>query len=289
MSKGVLHSSRTRFVWSAAVAAVGGLACAATAQASPASSAAAHVRRADVALHAVASASAGADVHAALTKLTAQLGAAAELSAQLAEHPRTPQAARDAGAALSLLAREETKADALLGVRVAARAQADRDAIVKADLQVTEALQLALEARARLSGTANASFLDDAATLRAKASGLLAKLVVATTPGATRCSSPAVVAQLAANASADVVASVLADADATIAGTINAGGSLLATVTAQQLAELRARVIAQLGCTDGSGRGSGASPADAGAGVSGSVDVGASSDAGAALELGLRI
>jgi hypothetical protein len=158
---------------------------------------------------------------------------------------------------------------------------------------VTEAHKLALGELAGLHGTARPQadvLLRAAATLKSKASSLLGELVVDTTPASGNSSSQ-VFAQLAGKEAATVEASVATDAVGTIVHTIDAGGSLLATVTADQVARVRARVNADLGqaqvnagSSGGSQNGSLSGSASAtigGAGANGSANVSAGAGLGA--------
>ena len=289
MSHPRLKHPRTRLARFAVAAAVGvcGLMSAPAALASPTHSISSQVHQADVALHTAASASASANVAVPVSRFTAQLGIAAKLSAELAARAHTPKAELAARAALNLVAGEEAKAQALLNGSVSAAASAKTAALVKADLQVTEAHQVALGELAQLHVTTRAhadALLNAAAGLKVDASSLLGKLVVDTTSDTGNCP-PAVYAQLAAKESANVEARIAAKAAVKIANTIDAGGSLLAKVTADEAAQVRALLTADLAAQaqlggsssaggSGSGSGDGSGPAD-GSGSGATVGVGA--------------
>lgn len=310
MSNPILRQPRMRLgrFAAAAVVCAGGLATAPAALAQPVSMIDSQVHRADLALHATASATASASANVAvpLSRVAVSLGSAAKLSAELAAHARTPSTAQVASSELNLVAKEEAKAQALLKAQVSAATQAKTDALVKADLQVTEAHQLALDELAQLQGTTRAradALLNAAATLKAQASSLLGKLVVDTTPD-TGGSPPAVFAQLAAKESAKLEASITPDAATAVADTIDAGGSLLAAVTSDQVAQVLARVNADLaaqaqvngssseggsgsGSSAGSGRGDGTgTDSNSGSSVSGSVGASGSGEVSAGAKAG---
>lgn len=115
-----------------------------------------HVHKADVALHAVASAAARGKVTIPLSVLTSQLGVAANLSATLAVNADTPNLERVASSALNLVASEEAKARALLGAELSAVSKVQADAVLRADLAVTQGEQLALSGITQLEVTSQA-------------------------------------------------------------------------------------------------------------------------------------
>jgi hypothetical protein len=253
-----------------------------------------HVQRANVALRAAASASASGstNITVPLSKVTEQLGIAAKLGVRLAVHARTPKTQSAGNSALNLIAGEEAQAQALLNAGVSATGAS----IVKADLAVTEGHALTLEELARLHGTtrvhANA-LLRTVANLKLKAGSLLGKLVLDTMPDTVGCPSAAVFAQFATKESSDIAGTLTADVAGGLANAIDAGGSLLASLTSDQAAQARARVNADLGCqprdagsgsaegsqsgsgSDGGANTSGGANANGGAGVTGQVGVGA--------------
>ena len=310
MSDAVLGYPRRRLARFALVAVlgIGCLAGAPAALASPTSAIGLHVQRADVALQAAASASASGSTNIAvpLSKVTEQLGVAAKLGVRLGVHARTPKTEGAAKSALNLIAGEEAKAQAVLNAGVSAAGATQSATVVKADLAVTEGHALTLDELARVHGTARIranALLRAVANLKVKAGSLLAKLVLDTVPNTVGCPSATAFAQLATKESSDIAATLNADVAGGLANVIDAGGSLLASLTADQAAQARARVNADLGCQprdsgsgsaagspsgSGSNSGSGTSGGDnasggdgvtgqvgAGAGVTGQVGVGA--------------
>jgi hypothetical protein len=230
----------------------GSLAAAPSALASPTSSVSSHVHRADVALSAVASTTASGQVSLSLAQLTAQLGAAAKVSADLAVHAHTPKLRTIAVSALKLVAGEEARANATLKSVTSEVSGAAQAVAVKAEIEITHGLELSVNGLARLAADARAKAhvgTGEVAQLASDAQGLLAKLAVETTPEVNGCPSASTFADVAARAAASEEAKVRAALSSPVIGdVVNAGGSLFATVTADEVAKVKAQALVAVSC-----------------------------------------
>lgn len=284
MSHPVRINPRSKVARLALTGALGAASLAITpaALASPASGVRLDVKRADVALHAVASAAASGRVSAPISVLTGELGGAAKLSVKLAVHAKSPSAVRIAAQALSLVAAEEAKAQGVLNAELSAVSGAASTAVVKADLEVTQGEELALSVTARLASASSAAvktITDELATLSGQATGLLGQLVVDTTPDTISCPSASAFAKLVASDAASMQTEVpgVGATISAISGLLNAGGSLLANVTADEAVQVDAQVQADVTCQPdsggdtGSGSASGAASASASSGLLGGL------------------
>jgi hypothetical protein len=233
----------------------------------------AHVHRADVALQMVSSAAASGSISVPLSQLTSQLGVAAHLSAELSVQAHTPNVAKLAAGALKLVANEEAKAEATLNALSAAVSGAEQMALVKADAQVTQGQELTLSVLAKLSIETKVqakAIADQVAALAGQVHDLLSTVVGQVTSVSSGCLSANVVAQLVSTETASVQSDVARTISSLplIGSVLDAGGSLLATLSADETAQIEAQVQADVNCqpsSDGDGSGtSGGSGSTAG-------------------------
>jgi hypothetical protein len=221
------------------------------------SSVSSNVHRADLALRTVTSAAAPGNVSVPLSALLGDLGAATKLSTNLAVHASTPHAEQLAASALTLLAREQTKAEVKLTATLATATGVEQAAIAHAASTVAEGRELALSALARLATQARAeahagahAIATELATVSTAGQGVLAKLLTELQPGTANCPSDTPLAQLAstetAAAQADVtrvegIVSLLGDG-------LSADVSQLALVTAKQADQIDVQLKAAANC-----------------------------------------
>lgn len=265
----------------AGIVGVGGLFAAPAAFASPYSSVALHVHSADVALRAMARAALHGSVAAELPNATAQLGIAARISTKVAIHASTPHVEVKARNAINLVLHEEAKAEGVIGSDAAAAAGAEKTALLKAKVEVTQGQIVALRVLSKLSIESQ----DEESNIEAKIQGLsvaakgaLVKLVAKVTPNDIGCPSEAAFRFVVAS---DVPSDVQANLDpvdvtgSLLGAVVDAHGSLLGSLVADETSETAVRVHASVGCepTD-----SGTQPTDNGS-SSGSGSAGATASA----------
>jgi hypothetical protein len=255
-----VHTRARRFVAPVALAgaiAAGAFAVTPAAFASHVSSVGWHVHRADVALQAVASAAAAGNVSIPLSEMTAQLGVAANISAKLAAHVRTPDASQIAASALTLVAREEAKAEVKLTAELSAVATAEKAAVAEAAIKVAQSRELGLSVLAQLASQvrvrahAQAQVIaNEVVALSSVGQSLLATLVNALEPRSIDCPSVSVLTQLAASETASVRADLTrAEGIISLLGnSLSASVSQLASVTAKQIGHVNLQLQADANC-----------------------------------------
>jgi len=228
--------------------------------ASPISSVRAHVHAADLALHAVAKAKIGGDLSVPLTALTNQLGAAANITVKLAVTAHTPSVEQLAGAALGLVANEETKAEQLLTSVTSTVSAGQQVAVATADQTIADARSAGLKVLAKLTMSAQVNahavarlLTKQLATLTAAGKGLLISLsdAVQNISGSVVSAIPSVISSLATTVTADVHADLgnVSGVVSTVGGTVPATISTLQNLTAQILGG--GSVPADSGCPTG--------------------------------------
>jgi hypothetical protein len=277
-----LSNSRPRAV-AARLAIVGALGVGSLAVASPAlasskasvkavASVKAHVHRADIALSGLGSASVSDQANSPLSVLTAQLGSAAKLSAQLAVHANTPDLKTVAASALNLVSAEEAKAQSALSSLASVVTGAPQVAVLKADLAVTQGRELALKGLSHVSVKGKTRGITDTiGNLSTSAKGLLYKVVGVVGP-IIGCPVSTGLSPLVSSAAASEQAHFETAIPLPVVGSVvNAGGSLLGTVTTDEIAQILAHALNCHPTRDGTS--GGVTTASGGATASGQANV----------------
>jgi hypothetical protein len=202
-----------------------------------------HVHRADVALGGLGSASVSGQANSPLSALTAQLGSAAKIGAQLAMHANTPDLRTVAANALNLVSAEEAKAHSVLNSLTSVVTGAPQVAVVKADLAVTQGRELALKGYSQVNGTAKTRVRRITDGLATSAKGLLYRVVGVVGP-IIGCPVTSGLSPLVSKAAASEQARFETAIPLPLVGSVvNAGGSLLGTVTTDEIAQILANAM----------------------------------------------